>query len=199
MITPSLDDLILHFGRLPGIGKKTAQRLAFHVLKSDRNFSESFARSLKEVKEKTIFCNRCGNISEQESCNICSDVKRDDQIICVVSDFMDIVAIEKTNEFRGKYHVLGGVLSPLDGIGPNDLNIDSLTDRINNGEIKELILALTPTTEGEATLTYLTYLYEEKDVTLTRIARGVPMGTQLEFIDQATLGRAISGRGSVES
>lgn len=198
MITPSLDDLIQHFSKLPGIGRKTAQRLAFHVLKSDQMYARSFAHSLVDVKEKTRFCTTCGNISEDLECGICSNFRREDSVVCVVADFMDIVAIEKTNEFTGKYHVLSGVLSPLDGVGPNDLNIDTLTNRVNSGIIKELILALTPTTEGEATVAFLTHLYEEKNIQITRIARGVPLGTQLEFIDQATLGRAMSGRRIIE-
>ena len=197
MLTPSLDELILHFSKLPGIGKKTAQRLAFHVLKSDASYAFNFAESLKEVKEKTQFCKSCGNISEQDECRICTSPKRETDVVCVVADFMDIIAIEKTNEFFGKYHVLGGVLSPLDGIGPKQLSIDLLTNRIQSTDVKELIFALTPTTEGEATVSYLTQLYETYPLKITRIARGVPMGTQLEFIDQATLGRAINGRGNV--
>ena len=192
-----LDRLIHYFNRLPGIGKKTAQRLAFYVLKSDKRFSEEFSAVLKDIKSVVKFCERCGHLSTESLCSICSNHKRNPHVICVVADFSDIFAIEKTHEYSGLYHVLGGVLSPLDSIGPEQLNIKSLMNRMQSEEIKEIILALTSTTEGEATVTYLSKLIEPNEIKITRIARGVPLGTELEYLDHATLGRAIQGRSNL--
>jgi recombination protein RecR len=196
-MTHSLTKLIHQFSKFPGIGKKTAERLAMHVLKSDQKFAAEFSSGILEIKEKTKFCKNCGNISEDEICPICSSEKRNKAQICVVADITDIFAIEKTNEFRGVYHVLGGVLSPLDGIGPDQLSINKLQNRIKNDKAEELILAITPTTEGEATVTYLTNILSGFELKISRIARGIPLGTQLDFIDQATLGSAISGRNQI--
>jgi recombination protein RecR len=196
MYTESLENLVHYFSKLPSIGKKTAQRLAFHVLKNPDEFAKGFAQSLINVKEMTRFCDTCFNISETTQCNICSNPKRDNHVLMVVAEFSDIYAIEKTNEYRGKYHVLGGLLSPLDGIGPDQLHLHALLKRTKEETISEIILALTPNTEGEATCTYLLRQFENSEIKLSRIARGVPTGSQLDYIDQITLGRAITGRNS---
>ncbi len=196
MYTESLENLVHYFSKLPSIGKKTAQRLAFHVLKNPDEFAKGFAQSLINVKEMTRFCDTCFNISETTQCNICSNPKRDNHVLMVVAEFSDIYAIEKTNEYRGKYHVLGGLLSPLDGIGPDQLHLHALLKRTKEETISEIILALTPNTEGEATCTYLLRQFENSKIKLSRIARGVPTGSQLDYIDQITLGRAITGRNS---
>lgn len=197
MYTESLEQLITHFSKLPGIGKKTAQRLAFFVLKSSADFTTNFAEALKAVKEQTRFCSECFNIAEDTLCPICQNSKREQKTLMVVAEFSDIFAIEKTNEYNGLYHVLGGVLSPLDGIGPDSLHISPLIERIETKNISELILALTPNTEGEATSSFLLGQLAPFNLNISRIARGVPIGTQLDYIDQVTLGRAISGRSHI--
>ena len=194
----TLNKLIHSFSTLPGIGKKTAQRLAIHILKQNKEYADQFASTILEVKKKTRFCSECHTITEDELCYICRDPKRDQSVICVVSEFQDIFAIESTHEYQGLYHVIGGVLSPLDNIGPDELNIKSLIKRIEEKEVKELILAMTANTEGEATISYIAYLLKPFPVNISRIARGVPVGSQLEFIDQVTLSRAISGRSKLE-
>ena len=188
----SANQLIRELSRLPGIGQKTAQRLTFHILKSDQNDVERLARSLMDIKEKTGSCTICGAITETDPCGICSDSKRDDHLICIVEDAQDIYAFEKTNSFRGKYHVLGGVISPLDGIGPDDLNLEKLYDRIEPGT--EIVLATNPSVEGDTTALYLAKVLTKKKVKITRLARGIPVGSEIEYMDEITLIRAMEGR-----
>jgi recombination protein RecR len=187
--------LIDEFSRLPGIGRKTAQRLTFHLLNSEKETVYRLSDALKDVKIKVQNCSLCHGITEDDPCKICSDVKRDDHLLCIVENAHDIFIFEKTNSFRGKYHVLGGALSPLDGIGPDDLNVDSLVRRIQPG--MEIILATNPSVEGETTTLYLAKVLAEKDVTVSRLARGIPVGGDLEYVDEATLIRAMEGRTSV--
>jgi recombination protein RecR len=189
----ALQQLIEEFAQLPGIGRKTAQRLALHILKQPREEVVQMARSLVNVKDRIRYCSSCWNITEVDPCPICASVKRDRTMICVVEEPNDVMAVEKTNEFRGLYHVLGGSLSPLDGIGPDDLKIRELLQRIIE-EVREVILALNPNVEGEATTIYLTRLLKPLGVKVSRIARGIPVGGDLEFADEATLTRALEGR-----
>ncbi|PIU44628.1 MAG: recombination protein RecR [Ignavibacteriales bacterium CG07_land_8_20_14_0_80_59_12] len=189
----SVEALVEEFSQLPGIGRKTAQRLALFILKQPRSEVERFSAALVAVKEKVRYCSGCWNITEQDPCVICSDPKRDHTTICVVEDPTDVLAVERTNEYRGLYHVLGGSLAPLDGIGPEDLRIKELLDRLWDG-VKEVILALNPTVEGEATTLYLTKLVKPLGVAVTRLARGIPIGGALEYADEATLSRALEGR-----
>ncbi|MBI5646216.1 MAG: recombination protein RecR [Ignavibacteriae bacterium] len=191
--SPSLDNLIAQFSRLPGIGRKTAQRLALHILKISREEAEQMARALLDVKENVRTCSVCCNITETDPCAICTSGRRDPALICVVEESTDVFAIERTNDFRGLYHVLGGRLSPLDGIGPDDLHIHELLGRARAG-VTEIILAMNPNVEGEATTLYLSRLLTPLDVRVTRIARGLPIGTDLEYADNATISRALEGR-----
>jgi recombination protein RecR len=193
----SVEQLAEYFSQLPGIGKKTAHRLALHVLKMDRPSVDALAAALIAVKEKVRYCTICSNITESDPCAICSSAKRDRSLICVVQEPNDVLAVEKTNEFRGLYHVLGGALSPLDGVGPDDLRIKELLDRIGAGGIDEVILAMNPNVEGEATTLYVSRLIKPLGVRVTRIARGLPVGSDLEFADEATLSRALEGRVAV--
>ena len=188
----SVNQLIRELSRLPGIGQKTAQRLTFHILKSDQNDVERLARSLMDIKSKTDSCTICGAITETDPCGICSDSKRDDYLICIVEDAQDIYAFEKTNSFRGKYHVLGGVISPLDGIGPDDLNLEKLYSRVEPGT--EIVLATNPSVEGDTTALYLAKVLTKKKVKITRLARGIPVGSEIEYMDEITLIRAMEGR-----
>lgn len=183
--------------KLPGIGKKTAQRLALHLLKSDENSVDSLLISIKNLKEKIRFCERCYNLSENEICEICNNPKRDSSTLCVVEEASDVIAIEKTHEYNGVYHVLGGVLSPLSGITPDTLKIKELLKRFESEDIKEVILAVNPDTEGETTSLYLAKLIKPIGIKVTRIARGIPIGGDLEFSDEATIGRAVTGRISI--
>ena len=187
-----VNQLIRELSRLPGIGQKTAQRLTFHILKSDQNDVERLARSLMDIKSKTDSCTICGAITETDPCGICNDSKRDDYLICIVEDAQDIYAFEKTNSFRGKYHVLGGVISPLDGIGPDDLNLETLYGRIESGT--EIVLATNPSVEGDTTALYLAKVLTKKKVKITRLARGIPVGSEIEYMDEITLIRAMEGR-----
>jgi recombination protein RecR len=189
----SVEQLAEQFAQLPGIGRKTAHRLALYVLKMDREEVAALAAALINVKEKVRYCSICSNITEADPCLICSNSKRDRSIICVVEEPSDVLALERTHEFKGLYHVLGGALSPLDGIGPDELRIKELLPRIQNG-VEEIILALNPNVEGEATTLYLSKLLKPLGVKVTRIARGLPMGSDLEFADEATLSRALEGR-----
>ncbi|MBN1448598.1 MAG: recombination protein RecR [Bacteroidetes bacterium] len=191
--SPSLDALIAEFSRLPGIGRKTAQRLALFVLKRPRQEIEHMAAALLLVKDNVRTCSVCCNITEDDPCSICTSSKRTHEVICVVEESNDVFAIERSNEFRGLYHVLGGSLSPLEGIGPEDLHIRELLDRVS-GDVEEIILAMNPNVEGEATTLYLTRLLKPFGVRLTRIARGIPMGSDLEYTDAATISRAFEGR-----
>ena len=192
-IPPALQDLIAELARLPGVGRKTATRLAMHLLKVPEPEARSLAEAIMQVKEKIRFCSQCSNITEQDPCAICSDPTRNRKQICVVEDPASIIMIEKTNEYKGLYQVLGGVISPLDGVGPEDLNIKQLMNRLT-GEVEEVILALNPSTEGEATGIYLSRLIKPLGIKITRLARGVPLGSSLEFVDELTLGKALKSR-----
>ena len=185
---------IEELSKLPGIGKKTAQRLALHILKCDKDTVDSLIKSILELKTKLRFCSRCYNLSVDELCDICKSRKRDTTIICVIEDASDVLAIEKTNEYNGLYHVLGGVLSPLTGITADSLKIKELIKRFETEDIREIILALNPDTEGETTTLYLAKLIKPFGVRVSRIARGLPIGGDLEFADEATIGRAVIGR-----
>ncbi len=191
---PSLDELVTRLSHLPGIGRKSAQRLAMYILKSGDGYSDQLVNAILSVKENTQMCKRCFNISENELCSLCSDPRRDGHKICVVEDIVDVMAIEGSREYSGLYHVLGGVISPLAGVSVNDLKITSLVDRVEREDIKEVLLALNLSTEGEATMIYISQLLQSKNIEVTRIAHGVPMGSHLEFVDQTTIGRAIAGR-----
>lgn len=197
LIAEPLQIAIEELSKLPGIGRKTAQRLALHVLKSDINNVNNLLNSLKDLKEKIKFCKDCFNISTDDLCDICKSVKRDRTVICVVEEASDVIAIEKTNEFNGLYHVLGGVLSPLSGKDPESLKIKELFDRVEKEKINEIILALNPDTEGEATSLFLAKRIKPLGINVTRIARGLPIGGDLEFADEATIGRAVINRSSI--
>jgi recombination protein RecR len=190
--------LIDELGRLPGVGPKSAQRIAFHLLSAESEDVERLASTLVRVKNDVHFCTICGNVSEAEQCRICTDPRRDPSILCVVEEPKDILAVERTREFRGRYHVLGGAISPIDGIGPDDLSIRQLLGRLRDGQITELIIATDPNLEGEATATYLARMISPMGLTVTRLASGLPVGGDLEYADEVTLGRAFSGRRRVE-
>jgi recombination protein RecR len=189
-----IQDLIDELGRLPGVGPKSAQRIAFHLIESDSNVALSLANVIQEAKAKVRFCEACGNVSEAEKCGICSDPKREHGSLCVVEDSKDINAIERTREFRGLYHVLGGAISPIAGIGPDQLRIKDLMKRLADPEIKEVIIATNPNLEGEATATYLARLLGSMEITVSKLASGLPVGGDLEYADDMTLGRAFEGR-----
>ena len=198
MYEGAIQDLIDELGRLPGIGPKSAQRIAFHIIQSERVDISRLADVLRTVKEKVKFCTECGNISEEELCRICRDPRRDPTLICVVEESKDVIAIERTREFRGKYHVLGGAISPIDGIGPDQLRIRELMVRLSDSNITEVILATDPNLEGEATATYLARLIKPLGINVSRLASGLPVGGDLEYADEVTLGRAFEGRRNVE-
>lgn len=193
-IAEPLQIAIEELSKLPSIGRKTAQRLAIHLLKNDRDSVERLLLAIQDLKTKLRFCTRCFNISTEDLCDICVNQKRDHSIICVVEEASDVIAIEKSNEYAGCYHVLGGVLSPLSGVGPESLHIKELLKRFESEDIHEIILALNPDTEGEATSLYLAKLIKPLEIKVTRIARGLPIGGDLEFADEATIGRAVLGR-----
>jgi recombination protein RecR len=193
-----IQDLIDELGRLPGVGPKSAQRIAFHIIQSDRVDVTRLAEVLKTVKERVKFCSICGNISEEELCKICRDSRRDKASICVVEESKDVLAIEKTREFKGTYHVLGGAISPIDGVGPENLRIKELMTRLAETTIGEVIIATDPNLEGEATATYLTRLIKPLGVKVSRLASGLPVGGDLEYADEITLGRAFEGRRSYD-
>lgn len=186
--------LIQEFSKLPGIGEKTATRLAVHILNSSNGYAAALAKSLIDVKEKIKVCRECFNLSDKEICSICSDLDRRDDVVCVIEGINDLAAIEKTGGFKGKYHVLHGVLSPLKGIGPDDVKIMELVKKVEKGDIKEVIIATNPNVDGEATALYITKVLKSFNIKVTRIATGIPMGSDLEYIDAATLGMAIEGR-----
>ena len=194
-----IQDLIDELGRLPGVGPKSAQRIAFHIIQSDRVDVTRLAEILKTVKERVKFCTTCGNISEEELCRICKDPRRDNSSICVVEESKDVLAIEKTREFKGTYHVLGGAISPIDGIGPESLRIKELMTRLAQTQVNEVIIATDPNLEGEATATYLTRLIKPLEVKVSRLASGLPVGGDLEYADEITLGRAFEGRRSYDN
>jgi recombination protein RecR len=189
-----VQDLIDELGRLPGVGPKSAQRIAFHILAADPIDVRRLANTLLEVKDKVRFCSICGNVAEEDQCRICLDPRRDLTILCVVEEPKDVVAIEKTREFRGRYHILGGAISPIDGIGPDDLRIRELFIRLSEPGIGEVILATDPNLEGEATATYLARMIAPLGIAVSRLASGLPVGGDLEYADEVTLGRAFEGR-----
>jgi recombination protein RecR len=197
LIAEPLLTAIEELSKLPGIEKKTAQRLALHLLKSENENVEKLVSSIQELKTKIRFCERCFNISVENLCEICKSHRRDATLICIVEEASDVIAIEKTNEYHGLYHVLSGVLSPLAGVNPDSLHIKELIKRFEYEEIKEVILALNPDTEGETTALYLARLIKPLNIKVTRIARGIPIGGDLEFADEATVGRAVLGRISI--
>ncbi|MFC5791034.1 recombination protein RecR [Agromyces tardus] len=189
-----VQELIDELGRLPGIGPKSAQRIAFHIVQTETFDVSRLAEILTEVREKVRFCEICGNVAEQSTCSICRDPRRDPALICVVEEAKDVVAIERTREFRGLYHVLGGAISPIDGIGPDELRIRQLMQRLADGTVTEVIIATDPNLEGEATATYLSRLLTTLEIRVTRLASGLPVGGDLEYADEVTLGRAFEGR-----
>ena len=193
-----VQELIDELGKLPGIGPKSAQRIAFHILQTESFDVSRLAEVLTEVRDKVRFCSICGNVTEQDTCTICRDPRRSHATICVVEEAKDVVAIERTREFRGLYHVLGGAISPIDGVGPDDLSIRQLLGRLNDGEVTEVIIATNPNLEGEATATYLTRLLVYPNLRVSRLASGLPVGGDLEYADEVTLGRAFEGRRTVE-
>jgi recombination protein RecR len=189
-----VQDLIDELARLPGIGPKGAQRIAFYVLAADSDDVRKLADALVQVKEKVRFCVTCGNVAEEEQCRICRDPRRDPTFLCVVEEPKDVVAVEKTREYRGRYHVLGGAISPIDGIGPDQLRVKELLGRLADGTVREVILATDPNLEGEATATYLARMLAPIGLRVTRLASGLPVGGDLEYADEVTLGRAFEGR-----
>lgn len=192
--TKTIEELIAHFKKMPGIGSKTAERLAFYILKLTKEEAASFASTILKVKEKVTHCKLCGNLSEQSLCHICSDPRRDRSIVCVVEEPKDIIAIEKSNQFKGLYHVLFGAISPLEGIGPEEIRVKELLGRVKEGEIKEVIIATDSDAEGETTALYLAKELKDFKIRITRIAYGIPVGSNLEYVDQATLVKALEGR-----
>ena len=192
--SPSIEKLIESFERLPSIGHKTAARLAFHILNSSEEETNEFIKSIQNAKRNLKYCSKCYNISDTDPCTICSNPKRDENIICVVEDVRDIIAIERTHEFKGVYHVLHGSISPMNGIGPEDIKIKELLARLMDGQVKEVILATNPRVEGEATAMYLSKLIKPLGITVTRIAHGIPVGGDLEYTDEVTLAKAMENR-----
>ncbi|MER3408709.1 MAG: recombination protein RecR [Thermoleophilia bacterium] len=193
MLSPAVDNLVAQLTRLPGVGRRTAQRLAFHLLRASSEEALALAQAIVDVKEKVRFCRACGNLTEEEVCGICLDPRRDRSLVCVVEQPVDLLSIERTGEYRGLYHVLGGALSPLDGVEPSDLRIDELIQRVERDEVEEVVIATNPTMTGEATAAYLADRLRGK-VRITRLASGLPVGSDLEYADEVTLGRALSGR-----
>ena len=194
-----VQELIDELGRLPGIGPKSAQRIAFHILQTESFDVTHLAEILMEVRDKVRFCDICGNVTEEATCSVCRDPRRSPATICVVEEAKDVVAIERTREFRGLYHVLGGAISPIDGIGPDNLRIRQLLQRLADGSVTEVIIATDPNLEGEATATYLSRLLQHLELRVTRLASGLPVGGDLEYADEVTLGRAFEGRRLVEN
>ena len=194
---PALTNLMERFLKLPGIGRKTAERLAFYILKSPNSEVERFSEALIAVKQKVALCSVCHSLTEADPCSICSDPQRDNALICVVEEPHDVFSIERIGEYRGVYHVLMGVLSPLDGIGPEELKVTELVSRVEGGGVKEVILATNPTVEGEATAMYVSKLLSDNNILVTRIARGLPMGGDLEYADEVTLSKALGGRSKI--
>ena len=197
MYDGAVQDLIDELGRLPGVGPKSGQRSACHLLGTDGADVQRLADAITTVKEKVRFCDTCGNVAESEQCRICADPRRDQTVLCVVEEPKDVVAIERTREFRGRYHVLGGAIDPMNGVGPEELRIRQLLTRLGDGEVQEVIIATDPNIEGEATATYLTRMLIPIGVTVSRLASGLPVGGDLEYADEVTLGRAFEGRRTV--
>ena len=197
MYEGAVQDLIDELGRLPGVGPKSAQRIAFHLLAAEPADVTRLQQALQKVKDGVVFCEVCGNVSEQSTCRICRDPRRDPTVLCVVEEYKDVVAIERTREFRGRYHVLGGAISPIDGIGPDQLRVRELMTRLSDDAIAEIILATDPNLEGEATDAYLARLVGPLGLTVSRLASGLPVGGDLEYADEVTLGRAFEGRRTI--
>ena len=193
MLSPAVENLVAQLTRLPGVGTRTAQRLAFHLLRAPKDEAVALARAIDDVKERVRFCRECGNLTEEEVCAICLDARRDHALVCVVEQPADLVSIERTHEYRGLYHVLGGALSPLDGVDPSDLRIDELLRRVDANGVQEVVLATNPNMTGEATAAFLADRLRGR-VRVTRLASGLPVGGDLEYADEVTLGRALSGR-----
>jgi len=193
VLSPAVENLVVQLTKLPGIGRRTAQRLAFHLLSARAEDALELARAIEDVKVRVRFCRDCGNLTEEQPCQICGDARRDRSVICVVEQPVDVVSLERTHEYRGLYHVLGGALSPLDGVEPGDLRIGGLLARIERGDVEEVVLATNPTMTGEATAAYIADRLRDK-VRITRLASGLPVGGDLEYADEVTLGRALSGR-----
>ena len=195
-----IESAVNEFSKLPGIGKKTALRLVLHLLKQDENFTTEIAQSLTDMRQNIKYCQKCHNISDEEICNICSSHKRDNSIICLVEDTRDVLAIENTSQYNGLYHVLGGIISPIEGIGPDDLTIDSLMERVSasDSEVKEIIFGLSPTMEGDTTAFYISKKVKPLGIKTSTIARGIPIGGELEYADEITLGRSIVSRTAYE-
>ena len=197
MYEGAVQELIDELGRLPGVGPKSAQRIAFHILESDPDDMKKLATAIVTVKDRVKFCSVCGNVTEQETCSICRDPRRDPTMICVVEESKDVIAVERTRSFRGRYHVLGGAINPIAGIGPDQLRIRELLSRLSDEQISEIIIATDPNLEGEATATYLVRMLKTLGITVTRLASGLPVGGDLEYADEITLGRAFEGRRSM--
>jgi recombination protein RecR len=193
VLSPAVDNLVAQLSRLPGVGQRTAQRLAFHLLSTPKQEALALASAIEEVKERVRFCRECGNLTEEELCGICTDERRDRSVVCVVEQPVDVISIERTHEYRGLYHVLGGSLSPLDGVEPEHLRIDELLRRVGSGGITEVVLATNPNMTGEATAVYVADRVRDR-VRVTRLASGLPVGGDLEYADEVTLGRALAGR-----
>ena len=197
MYEGAVQELIDELGRLPGVGPKSAQRIAFHILEADPEDMRRLSSAIASVKDKVKFCAVCGNVTEQETCSICRDSRRDPTIICVVEESKDVMAVERTRSFRGRYHVLGGAINPIAGIGPEQLRIRELLNRLSDDQISEIIIATDPNLEGEATATYLVRMLKSLGIAVTRLASGLPVGGDLEYADEITLGRAFEGRRSL--
>ena len=195
MYPPPVQRLITELGKLPGIGQRTAQRLAFHILRSEAEDAEGLAAAIREVKERITLCEQCFNLADQPTCDICRDERRDPSVICVVEEPGDVIPMERTHEYRGRYHVLGGALSPIDGVDPEDLKIAELLERVGD-EVSEVVLATNPTTTGEATALHIAAALRDR-VTVTRLASGLPVGADLEHADEVTLGKALAGRSAL--
>ena len=193
MLSPAVQNLVAQLTRLPGVGQRTAQRLAFHILRAPKEEALALAAAIAEVKERVRFCRECGNLTEEEVCAICLDTRRDHSVICVVEQPVDLISVERTAEFRGLYHVLGGALSPIDGVDPSDLRIDELIQRVERNGVEEVVVATNPNMTGEATAAYLADRLRGR-VRVTRLASGLPVGGDLEYADEVTLGRALAGR-----
>jgi recombination protein RecR len=193
VLSPAVQNLVAQLTRLPGVGQRTAQRLAFHLLRASKEEALALAAAIVEVKERVRFCRECGNLTEEEVCAICLDTRRDHSVICVVEQPVDLISVERTAEFRGLYHVLGGALSPIDGVDPSDLRIDELIQRVERNGVEEVVVATNPNMTGEATAAYLADRLRGR-VRVTRLASGLPVGGDLEYADEVTLGRALAGR-----
>jgi len=200
VLSPAIENLVAQLTRLPSIGQRTARRLAFHLLQVSKEEATALAEAIVDVKERVHFCTECGNLTEEDLCSICLDARRDRHLLCVVEQPVDLVSLERTHEFRGLYHVLGGALSPLDGVEPSDLNIEELIRRVDKGEIEEVVIATNPNMTGEATASYIADRLRGRDrVRVTRLASGLPVGGDLEYADEVTLGRALEGRREMKS